>query len=94
MNHKRWNATACLCLCFVVYGQHESNHAPELHDHMFIAIKCAPPTVIAGLRGKLPVQNDKACDALTELVLRQVDHEHRGVFDWSPPPPTLFPKMP
>jgi hypothetical protein len=65
----------------------------DLHDHIFVAIKCAPPLVIAGLRGKLPSENDKACDALTELVLRIMDREHRGVFDWSPPPENLFPKM-
>ena len=65
----------------------------DLHDHIFVAIKCAPPTVIAGLRGKLPVQNDKACDELVELIMRQIDHEHRGVFDWSPPPQNLFPKL-
>ena len=65
----------------------------DLRDHIFVAIRCAPPTVIAGLRGKLPIENDNACDALTELVLRQVDHEHRGVFDWSPPAENLFPKM-
>lgn len=65
----------------------------DLHDHMFVAIKCAPPTVIAALRGKLPVENDKACAALAELIVRQVDREHRGVFDWAPPPVNLFPKM-
>ena len=65
----------------------------DLHDHIFVAIKCAPQTVIAELRGKLPVENDKACDALTELILQQVDREHRGVFDWAPPPGNLFPKM-
>ena len=65
----------------------------DLHDHIFVAIKCAPPTVIAGLRGKLPAQNDKACDELVELIMRQIDHEHRGVFDWSPPSQNLFPEL-
>jgi hypothetical protein len=65
----------------------------DLHDHIFVAIKCAPPLVITGLRGKLPAENDKACDALTELILRIVDREHRGVFDWSPPTKNLFPKL-
>ena len=65
----------------------------DLHDHIFVAIKCAPPTVIAGLRGKLPVENDKACTELAELILRQVDREYRGVFDWAPPLVNLFPKM-
>ena len=65
----------------------------DLRDHIFVAIKCAPPAVISGLRGKLPAENDRAADALVELILRQVDHEHRGVFDWSPAPVNLFPKM-
>jgi len=49
--------------------------------------------VIAGLRGKLRVQNDKAFDALVELILRKIDNDHRGVFDWSPPPQNLFPNI-
>jgi|GEM_PF-2910686 len=65
----------------------------DLRDHIFVVIKCAPPTVIAGLRGKLPLENDNACEALTELILQQVDREQRGVFDWAPPPVNLFPKM-
>lgn len=65
----------------------------DLHDRIFVAIKCAPPTVIAGLRGKLPIQNDKACEELVELIMRQIDHEHRGVFDWSPPLQNQFPKL-
>lgn len=62
----------------------------DLRDHIFVAIKCAPPTVIAGLRGKLPIQNDKAFDELVQLIMRQIDHEYRGVFDWSLPPKNLF----
>lgn len=65
----------------------------DLHNYIFVAIQSAPPTLIARLRGKLPIQNDKACDALVELIMRQIDHQHRGVFDWSPPPQNLFPKM-
>jgi hypothetical protein len=65
----------------------------DLRAQIFVAIKCAPPTTIANLRGRLPLQNDKACNELTELIMRQVDREHRGVFDWSPPPQNLFPKM-
>lgn len=53
----------------------------DLYDHIFVAIKCAPPTVIAGLRGKLLIQNDKACDALVELIMRQIDNEYRSGFD-------------
>ena len=64
-----------------------------LHDHIFVAIKCAPPAVIAGLHGKLPIKIDKACGTLTELILRQVDREHHSVFDWAPPQVNLFPKM-
>lgn len=65
----------------------------DLRDHIFVAIKCAPSGVIAGLRGKLPVENDKAANELTELIMRVVDGEHRGVFEWGPPPVNLFPKM-
>lgn len=39
------------------------------------------------------IETDKAANDLTEITLRQVDGERRGVFTWAPPAPNLFPKL-
>jgi hypothetical protein len=65
----------------------------ELSILIAVAIKCAPKLVRAGLVGKFPHITDKAADDLTEIILRQVDGEHRGVFTWAPPAPNLFPTL-
>lgn len=58
-----------------------------------VAIKCAPNGIRQSFVGKLPHVVDKAADDLTDIVMRQVDGEHRGVFDWAPPAPNLFPML-
>jgi hypothetical protein len=65
----------------------------ELSILIAVAIKCAPKLVRRGLIGKLPLETDKAAGDLTEIILRQVDGEHRGVFTWAPPSPNLFPTL-
>ena len=65
----------------------------DLSSAIFVAIKCAPKLVVDRLRGKLPMESDKAVQELTDLILRQVDGEHRGVYDWAPPAPNLFPML-
>lgn len=51
-----------------------SNVPPRSSAEYRVAIKCAQPTVMAGPRATLPIENDKACNALVELILRQVDN--------------------
>ncbi len=65
----------------------------ELSILIAVAIKCAPTLVRRGLIGKLPIETDKAANDLTEIILRQVDGEYRGVFTWAPPAPNLFPML-
>lgn len=65
----------------------------DIADAIFVAIKCAPKLLIDRLRGNLPAENDKAVHELTEAIVRQVDGDRRGVFEWGPSPANLFPQL-